>query len=190
MVVVLKNIAYNYISFMTKFIVLAAFIAFIVACQKDEDSKKPKKSTITESKLYKINRFAALIKLSVDTSKNINCKLAERAEGKPIHNQDSKAGALLRAMREENENLCDFYTATLKIVSPVFETIENSGFIPKESFVLTVISDSYDKENKRIYEEDIIGLFKSLDNCEAVKSLAQKVNIPNKGCKKWDEKEF
>jgi hypothetical protein len=174
----------------TKFIVLAAFIAFTTACQKDEDSKKPKKASITESKLYKINRSAALIKLSIDTSKNINCKLATIAEGKSIQNQDSKSGSLLKSMRDENQNLCNFYTDALKIVSPVFEAIENSGFIPKESFILTIISYSYDKENKRIYEEDIIGLFRSLDNCEAAKSLAQKVNIPNKGCKKWDEKEF
>lgn len=116
--------------------------------------------------------------------------MAKTAEGKPIQNQDSKAASLLKSIREENENLCNFYTDTLKMVNPVFGTIENSGFIPKESFILTIVSYSYDSENKRIYEEDIIGLFKSLDNCEAVKSLAQKVNIPNKGCKKWDEKEF
>lgn len=175
---------------MAKFIVLAAFFAFITACQKDEDFKKPKKASVTESKLYKINKSAALIKLSIDISKNINCKLATRAEGKPIHNQDSKASSVLRAMQQENENLCKFYTETLKIVSPVFETIENSGSIPKESFILTIISYSYNKEDQRIYEEDVIGLFKSLDDCESVKSLAQQLNIPNKGCKKWDEKEY
>ena len=55
MAVVLKNIAYNYISFMTKFIVLAAFIALIVACQKDEDSKTDQKETEMGEKYKTIN---------------------------------------------------------------------------------------------------------------------------------------
>lgn len=174
----------------TRFVFLATFVALTISCQKDVDSKKPKKSSIAESKLYKVNRSAALIKLNIDVSKDINCMLAKRAEENPIKNRDTKVTSLLKAMEEENENLCNFYTTTLKIANPVFETIENSGSIPKDLFVLNIVTYSYDKENQRIYEEDIIGLFKSRVDCESVKQLAQKLNIPNKGCKKWDEKEI
>ncbi len=165
-------------------------LSLLSACQNEEQPKKLKKASITESKLYKINMSVALIKSNIDINKNINCMLSARVEDKPIQNQDSKAGSLIREMQQENENLCNFFTTTLNIVSPVFEAIENTGSIPKESFVLTIISYSYNKEHQKIYEEDIIGLFRSLDNCESVKGLAQKLNIPNKGCKKWDEKEF
>lgn len=95
-------------------------------------------------------------------------------------------------MNEEDESLCNFYTETIKIVNPEFDSIEKNGFVPKELYILTVISYSYDKDDtlKKVYEENVVGLFKSLKNCENMKSLSQKLNIPNKGCKKWDEKEF
>jgi hypothetical protein len=95
-------------------------------------------------------------------------------------------------MREEDESLCKFYTDILNVVNPVFESIEINGFIPKKLFILTIIGYSYDNNEslKRTYEEDIVGLFKSLEDCESAKRYAQKINIPNKGCKEWDEKEI
>lgn len=164
----------------------------LMSCQKDEPSKTIKKPSISESKLYKINKSAAYIKLNLDISQKASCILSKKIEGGQTKNKESKSGLLLKSMQEENENLCNLYTDTVKVVSPVFEAIENSGFLPKESFALTIISYSYDKDDgsKKVYEEDVVGLFNSFDSCEAIKKIAQKFNIPNKGCKKWDEKEF
>lgn len=175
-----------------RFIFLLAPFLFLTACDKDGQPKTTNKASITQSKLYKINSSAAFIKLNIDTSQKINCLLAKRAESRPIQNNDSKSGSSLKLMREEDENLCKFYTDILNVVNPVFESIEINGFIPKELFILTIIGYSYDNNEslKRTYEEDIVGLFKSLEDCESAKRYAQKINIPNKGCKKWDEKEF
>lgn len=162
-------------------------VMFLISCQKDEKPKNIKRASISDSKLYKVSKPAAFIKLNLDISQKTSCMLSKKIESTKTQNKETKSGLLLKSMQEENENLCNFYTTTLKVVSPVFENIENSGFVPKESFVLTVIGYSYDRDDelKKVYEEDIIGLFNSLDSCETVKKLAQKFNIPNKGCKQW-----
>lgn len=175
-----------------RLVLLLTPFLLLMSCQKDEPPKTIKKASIADSKLYKINRSAALIKFNLEMSQKTSCMFSKKLENIPIQNQDSKTALLLKSMQEEDENLCNLYTDTLKVVNPVFEAIENSGLLPKESFVLTVISYSYDKDDgsKRVYEEDIIGLFGSFDSCETVKKITQKVNIPNKGCKKWNEKEI
>lgn len=127
------------------------------------------------------------MKLNIETSQKINCMFADRDKDRKVQKD---AAFFIQDIYEERQNLCNFYTRVIKEVKPIFESIENSESIPKESFILTIIGYSYNKEDQRIYEEDVIGLFKSLDNCESIKSLAQKLNIPNKGCKKWNEKEF
>lgn len=175
-----------------RLVLLLTPFLLLMSCQKDESPKTLKKASISDTKLYKISKSAAYIKLNLDISQKASCMLSKKIEGGQTQDKESKYGLLLKSMQEENESLCNIYTNTLKVVSPVFEAIENSGLLPKESFVLTVISYSYDKNDgsKRVYEEDIIGLFNSFDSCEAVKKLAQRGNVPNKGCKKWDEKEI
>lgn len=170
----------------------AVSLMFLTSCQKDEKPKKIKRTSISDSKLYKVSKPAAFIKSNLDFSQMTSCMLSKKIEGVKTQEKESKSGLLLKSIHDENENLCNFYNASLKVVSPVFEDIESSGFAPKELFVLTVISYSYgsDGDLEKVYEEDIVGLFNSLSSCESLKKLAQKANIPNKGCKKWDKKEF
>jgi hypothetical protein len=175
-----------------RLILSLALFSLLIACQRDEKPKITKRPPISETHLYKINKSAAFIKFDVESSQKTNCMLAKITGNSLTKNNDTKSSLALKSMLDENENLCNFYTETVKIVNPEFDAIEKNGFVPKELYVLTVISYSYDKDAtlQKIYEENVVGLFKSLKNCETVKSLSQKFNIPNKGCKKWNEKEF
>jgi hypothetical protein len=175
-----------------KFVQIALIVtlfSFLTACQKEDQSKKPKKTSITESSLYKISSSAAILKLNIETLQKINCIFAEKDKVRGIQKDTP---SFIQDIFEEKQNLCNFYTSVIKEVKPIFESIEKNEIIPKNLFTLTVISYSFDKENdlKRIYEEEVIGLFNSYKSCEAMKTQAQSLNIPNKGCKKWDEKEF
>jgi hypothetical protein len=116
-----------------------------------------------------------------NTQAKINCLMASiqnKKKSNPVNSQVEK-------MIAENNAVCSLYESVEPIVTSVYQRIEDEGKSNPDLYLFKIFVRGYDEKENPILNDELIGLFESLNDCENYRKLAIKLDIPNKGCTKF-----
>jgi hypothetical protein len=155
-----------------------SILLLFAACSKQE--KSPKKSALSETKLYKVDKDIAASKMIFDSNVKMSCLAVSIKEDIQSKNQNS----YLDKYFAEDAAICTLYQAAEGSVSATFQRIEDAGSVSGELFFFKILVRGYDEKENRIHNDEMVGLFESIKDCEKYRDIAIKLDVPNKSCKR------
>jgi c-di-AMP phosphodiesterase-like protein len=155
-----------------------SILLLFTACSKQEKSSK--KSALSETKLYKVDKDIAASKMIFDSNVKMNCLVVSVKEDLRSKNPNP----YLEKIFKEEAAVCSLYQAAEQSVSKTFQKIEDAGSVGDELYFFKILVKGFDDKENPIHNEEPIGFFESYKDCEKYRDVAIKLDIPNKSCKK------
>lgn len=163
-----------------KKLILFAFSVMLLLGACNNQKNTPKKSTLSETKLYKVDKDMAASKMIFDSNVKMSCLAASIKEDLKSKNPNSDLEKVLK----EEASVCSLYQAVEPVVSNVFQKIEDTGSVNHDLYFFKILVKGFDDKENLIYNEDPVGFFESFRDCEKYREIAIKLDVPNKSCKK------
>lgn len=160
---------------MSKLYLFALSVACLAACDKPVDAKgAAKEQSHLDAQLVKVNVEIAMLEADLRTNKMFECALMKATAKVEPKNK------FIDEMKESSKNQCAIAQTLVDSTTGAFSKLKNDGKLALPLYLFTTYKNDGDGA-----KELRVGVFDSIEKCEAVETQLRNSHLPTSKCIEW-----